>query len=443
MTNISDNWLSELNQQQRTAVTNTNGPLLVVAGAGSGKTRTLAYKVAYLISQGVDPERILLLTFTRRAANEMISRAAQAISMSSSSVNQVWGGTFHAIANRLLRIYAQTAGISPDFTIIDQSDAADSIDIIRHKKSFTKLNKRFPRKGTCLAVYSRCMNSSDDLAQILKVHFPWCEQWKDKLKELFKEYVIYKQGNNILDYDDLLLYLYHLLGNKSVANAIEQRFEYILVDEYQDTNRLQANILYRLRQSNTNIMAVGDDAQSIYSFRSASIQNMLDFPKKYPHTVIVKLEQNYRSTKYILKTTNSMIEQSKECFHKTLYTNRETGQHPQLITCKDESHENETVIQHVLKHYEQGIPLHNQAVLFRASSHSNSLEIALTQKNIPFHKYGGLRFLEASHVKDLISILRILENPRDEMAWFRILKLFDGIGPATASHIFEHVKQNS
>ncbi len=435
-------WLNELNNQQKQAVIHKDSPLLVVAGAGSGKTRTLAYRVAHLISQGVAPNRILLLTFTRRASKEMLNRAASAISTKASLINQVWGGTFHATANRLLRIYAKSANLSPDFTIIDQSDAADLIDVIRHKNSFSKLDKRFPKKNTCLAIYSRKMNSNEDIKTIIKEHFPWCEKWVKELKVLFKEYVQQKQKLSTLDYDDLLLYWYYLLDDEKVAESIEKRFDHILVDEYQDTNRIQAEILVRMRKSNKNILVVGDDAQSIYSFRSANVQNMLDFPKYFSNTKIIKLEQNYRSTEPILTTTNKVIAQAKNRYSKDLFTKRKGGQRPQLITCKDESHQDEIITKKILEHYEQGIPLHKQVVLFRASSHSNSLEITLAQKNIPFHKFGGLRFLETAHVKDMISILRIIENPKDEMAWFRILKLFDGVGPITASNLFKHVIEN-
>lgn len=438
----SHEWLSELNTQQRRAVTHGDGPLLVIAGAGSGKTRTLAYRVAYLIASGVKPHRILLLTFTRRAAKEMLSKAASAVQGESKAVNQVWGGTFHAIANRLLRIYARAIGLSQDFTIIDQSDAEELINVIRHKKGYAKNQARFPRKGTCYAIYSRRMNSNLDLETILKDHYPWCVQWKDSLHELFKEYVVYKQDQHILDYDDLLLYWYYLLEDAEIAQTIEKRFDYILVDEYQDTNQLQAAILLRMRRSNKNVMAVGDDAQSIYSFRYATVRNILDFPKQFPDTAVVTLEQNYRSVEPILRTTNAIIAQAKERYSKDLFSVRKGGgQAPQLITCSDEMHEDEVVTTKIMHHYEQGMPLHRQAVLFRSSSHSMSLELALMRMNIPFQKYGGLRFLEAAHVKDLICFLRIVENPQDEMAWFRILQLFEGVGPVTASRIFEYMKK--
>ena len=432
-------WLDELNPQQLSAVTHGDGPLLVVAGAGTGKTRTIAYRVAYLISEGVQPECILLLTFTRRASEEMLSRAAQALAEQSTQVKRAWGGTFHSIANRLLRIYAQPAGLSPDFTIIDRSDAEDLLDVVRHEMALSGKDRRFPRKRTCMEIYSRRINSDENLDTILRKEFPWCQMWQQELTSLFRSYVDRKQKHNTLDYDDLLLYLCYLLEDEATAQSIGSRFDHILVDEYQDTNAIQARILTGMRRDNNNIMVVGDDAQSIYGFRSATVRNMLDFPSQFPGTTIVTLEQNYRSVTSILDTTNRVIAQARERYSKELWSTRTVGQRPRLITCFDEDDQDDKVISQVLEHYEQGIPLRKQSVLFRAASHSKSLELALTRRNIPYHKYGGLRFLEAAHVKDLISILRIVENPRDEIAWFRVLQLLDGVGPVTASAAVEHV----
>jgi len=442
-TNEGDHtWLEELNPRQLEAVTHGDGPLLVVAGAGSGKTRTLAYRVSYLISKGIAPERILLLTFTRRAAEEMLRRASSLIPAGSSAASQVWGGTFHAFANRILRMYSQAADLPPDFTIIDRTDAEDLIDVIRNDMAFSQKKSRFPRKATCLAIYSRRVNGNEELETVLKKDFPWCEMWKDELKILFREYVSRKQRQNILDYDDLLLYLYYLLQDEEAADLVGGRFDHVLVDEYQDTNRIQAGILMGLRHKNDNIMVVGDDAQSIYGFRSATVHNMLDFPQQFPGTKIVTLEQNYRSIQPILATTNRIIAQARERYSKDLWSDRKGDQQPRLITCVDETSQEEEVIRLVLEHYEQGIALHKQAVLFRAASHSTSLELALTRRNIPFHKYGGLRFLETAHIKDLISFLRIIENPRDEIAWFRVLQLLNGVGPVTAASVVDHVRNN-
>jgi DNA helicase-2/ATP-dependent DNA helicase PcrA len=437
-----EKWLEGLNPQQRTAVTYGNGPLLIVAGAGTGKTNTLAYRVSYLLSQNIPPERILLLTFTRRAAEEMLKRATSVTAVDASLTRRVWGGTFHSVANRLLRIYSKSAGTSSDFTILDRSDAEDYLNVIRNELSLSTKERRFPRKSTCLSIYSRRVNGNENLETVLKRDFPWCLIWLAELNSLFREYVQRKQKQNILDYDDLLLYWYYMLQDDALAKTIGGRFDHILVDEYQDTNPIQAGILQGMRQQNNNISVVGDDAQSIYGFRSATVQNMLNFPIQFPGTSIVKLEQNYRSIQPILETTNRVIAQSKERYTKDLWSDRKGGERPQLITCVDETDQDNTVIRKVLEHYEQGIPLRKQAVLFRASSHSASLELALHSHNIPFHKYGGLRFLETAHVKDLISILRIIENPKDEMAWFRILQLLKGVGPVTAQKVFQYLAAN-
>ncbi len=435
-------WLDELNRQQREAVTHGTGPLLVVAGAGTGKTKTLAYRVAYLISQGTDPGRILLLTFTRRAAQEMLRRAGSVVARGTSATGRVWGGTFHSVANRILRTHAKAIGLRRDYTVLDQGDAEDLINLVRHDLGLHKQEKRFPRKATCLAVYSRCVNTAESLDRVVSRDYPWCDGWTDDLRELFKGYVSRKQKRNVLDFDDLLLYWGLLLEDESAARGLSRMFGSVLVDEYQDTNILQAKILRGMRTDNDNIMVVGDDAQSIYRFRGATVRNILDFPEQFPGTTIVTLEQNYRSTVPILDTANRVIARARERYTKDLWSVKESGQIPQLVTCTDEAEQDEYVIDRVLEHYEQGVPLRRQAVLFRAAHLSDSLEIELTRRNVPYHKYGGLRFLEAAHVKDLVAFLRLLENPRDELAWFRVLQLMDGIGPATASRIIDHVAEH-
>lgn len=432
-------WLAELNSEQRRAVTYGNGSLLLVAGAGTGKTRTLAHRVAYLIATGTDPSHILLLTFTRRAAEEMLRRASNVIGKSTSLTGRVWGGTFHAAANRLLRIYAKAVGLDQEFTVMDRSDAEDMVNVIRHDLGLDSRDRRFPRKQTCMAIYSRCVNGSEELRDVLKRDFPWCVDWESDLKLLFRRYVERKQKHNVLDYDDLLLYWAHLLSDDRIAREMGQRFDHVLVDEYQDTNRVQSKILQGMRKYNDNIMVVGDDAQSIYSFRAATVRNMMDFPKDFQGTTVMTLEQNYRSVMPILEATNRMIAQAEERYTKDLWSARSDGARPKLVTCKDERHQDDYVIERVLEHYEEGIPLKQQAVLFRAAHLSDSLEVELTRRNIPYHKYGGLRFLESSHVKDMIGFLRILENPRDEMAWFRSLQLLDGVGPATAARAINHL----
>ncbi len=437
-------WLNDLNSQQQAAAISGQGPVLVVAGAGTGKTKTLAYHVAHLVCAGVAPGRIMLLTFTRRAAEEMIRRADAIVRVAqpeaSPHATHVWGGTFHSVANRLLRIYSKTVGLEENFTVLDQGDAEDLMNVVRHENGLSEKGKRFPRKATCLAIYSRCVNSSDPLDRTLKSYFPWCEEWEEELKELFRAYVDAKQVRNVLDYDDLLLFWYYLLADEEVAKRIEARFDHILVDEYQDTNRLQAGILQRMRRTNKNIMVVGDDAQSIYSFRAADIHNILDFPKQFPGAERITLEQNYRSRQPILDATNRVIALASERCTKNLWSSRGGEQKPLLITCEREEEQTDYVVQKILEHHEQGIPLRRQAVLFRVAYWSDHLEVELARRKIPFHKYGGLKFLEAAHVKDLLSFLRILENPRDQLAWSRVLNLLEGIGPAIAARAFAFVQ---
>ncbi len=437
----SQPWLVDLNPEQLAAVTFGDGPLLVVAGAGSGKTRTLAHRVASLLARGVPPNRILLLTFTRRASQEMIRRAGQ-IAATASELSRVWGGTFHAIAHRLLRMYAESAGLSPDFTVMDQGDAQDVMNLCRHQLGYDdpkKMGERFPRKSTCLAIYSRCMAGAEDLDVVLERHFPWCENWQEELHALFRAYTQRKQEQMVLDYDDLLIYLEQLLDDDDMAREIGGMFDHVLVDEYQDTNPVQARILLGLRRFHPNIMVVGDDAQSIYGFRAATVRNILDFSQHFPGATIIKLEQNYRSVPEILKTTNQVISLATERYAKELWTAREKGERPKLVMCRDEAEQDIFVAETVLKHREEGIPLRKQAVLFRASHHADTLEVELGRRNIPYRKYGGLRFVESAHVKDLVCFLRILENPRDEVAWMRLLLLLPGVGPKTAERAWTEI----
>ena len=429
-------WQHQLNPEQLRAVNHDDGPLLIVAGAGTGKTMTLVGRLAHLISKNGSPDRMMLLTFTRRAAEDMVRRCAGLLPV---ATNQIWAGTFHSMANRLLRTYGVMAGLDTEFTIIDRSDAEDLLDLVRNDLGLTSRESRFPRKSTCLAIYSQAINGAGEIASVLNKQFPWCADKEDELRGLFKEYSERKQRFNVLDYDDLLLYWYYLLDDEQTAEHIGGRFDHILVDEYQDTNTIQSGILIGMRRDNPNITAVGDDAQSIYSFRAATVRNMLDFPDHFPGATVIKLEQNYRSVQPILDTSNLIIVQAENRHRKELWSTRGGGQLPELLTCADEAQQDDEVISRVLAHYEQGIALRKQAVLFRTGSHSNYLEIELARRNIPFRKYGGLKFLEASHVKDMISFLRILENPRDELAWFRVLQLISGIGPATAASLYRHL----
>lgn len=425
--------LERLNAEQREAVEHLGGPLLVVAGAGSGKTWTLACRVARLVDRGVAPERILLLTFTRRAAREMLSRAETLTG--ERGLGRVWGGTFHATANRLLRMHGGALGLSSGFTVLDRTDTADLMDLIRGELGLGEGERRFPRKETLADVYSRTVNAQAKLADILDREYPWCAESIDGLRSIFERYVERKRGQQALDYDDLLLY-WHALGRHPAAGpAVGALFDHILVDEYQDTNPLQADILAALRPEGNGLMVVGDDAQAIYAFRSATVRNILEFPQRFPGTTIVKLERNYRSTRPILDATNAVIALSDQRHDKTLWTDRDGGQLPELLTCVDERDQADAVCRAILEHRERGTALKEQAVLFRAGHHSDLLEVELTRRNIPFVKYGGLKFLESAHVKDALAVLRIADNPRDEVSWFRVLQLLDRVGPAGARRI--------
>ncbi len=431
---MSSPWLDQLNIAQREAATHGDGPLLVVAGAGTGKTKTLASRVAWLIEQGIEPGRILLLTFTRRAAAEMIRRAAHLTG--ADNVAQVWGGTFHAIANRLLRIYGTAVGIVPEFTVMDQSDAADMMNLLRNELGLSKRDRRFPKKSTLVSIYSRTASAGEKLANTLATCFPWCRDDGDAIREIFELYIQRKREQSVLDYDDLLLF-WRALCTSAVADKLAERFDHILVDEYQDTNFIQAEILLRMRRHCTNIMVVGDDAQSIYSFRAATIKNILDFPGTFAGTRVVTLEQNYRSIQPILDASNRVMSYATQRYTKELWSERQSEQKPILIHCIDEPQQCTAVCENILDHLEEGIPLMRQAVLFRTGHHRDQLEVELTRRNIPFHKYGGLKFIEAGHIKDMLALLRILENPHDEMSWFRVLLLLDGVGPRIARRLMD------
>ncbi len=444
--------LQKLNPQQRRAVEYGGlplaeaGPLLIIAGAGSGKTSTLAHRVAYLIEQGADPRRIMLLTFSRRAAAEMTRRVDLLVvefmrGRGSALANAIsWAGTFHAIGARLLREYAETIGLAPAFTIHDREDSADLMNLVRHDLGFSKTEKRFPAKNTCLAIYSRAVNGELPLDEVLGSSFPWCTMWQDELRALFAQYVDIKQRQHVLDYDDLLLYWAHMMHEPSIAGEVAERFDHVLVDEYQDTNKLQASVLLALRPNGKGLTVVGDDAQSIYSFRAATVRNILDFPGHFsPRAAIVTLEQNYRSTQPILAAANAVIELADERFTKNLWSERKSAERPQIVGVRDEADQALYIVEKVLESREQGLALKTQSVLFRASHHSGPLEVELTRRNIPFVKFGGLKFLEAAHVKDMLSFLRWAENPRDRVAGFRVIQLLPGAGPATAVRVLERV----
>ena len=447
--------LEKLNDRQREAVEHgigladgsIGGPLLIIAGAGSGKTNTLAHRVAHLIVNGADPRRILLMTFSRRAASEMARRVQricrQVLGDNAAIMTDAlaWAGTFHGIGARLLRMYAEQIGLSVDFTIHDREDSADLMNLVRHDLGFSAKQSRFPTKSTCIAIYSRVVNSEASIKEILKSSYPWVLEWEEELKQLFAAYTEAKQTQNVLDYDDLLLYWAQMVSEPELAEDVGNRFDHILVDEYQDTNRLQASILMSLAPGGRGLTVVGDDAQSIYSFRAATIRNILDFPKEFspkPADVIT-LDRNYRSAEPILAAANAVIELARERYTKNLWTDRASEQRPMLVTVKDEIDQAAYIVEQVLANREIGMTLKQQAVLFRTSSHSSALEIQLTRKNIPFVKFGGLKFLDAAHVKDMLAVMRFAQNPRDRVAGFRVLKLLPGIGPQTAGKILDTI----
>jgi DNA helicase-2/ATP-dependent DNA helicase PcrA len=444
--------LAKLNPEQRRAVEHgvggagdcLAGPLLIIAGAGSGKTNTLAHRVAHLIVSGVDPRRILLMTFSRRAATEMARRVERICSQvhgagaGATTDALTWAGTFHAIGARLLRDYAEQIGLEPTFTIHDREDSADLMNLVRHELGFSKMEQRFPTKGTCLAIYSRAVNAEMPLDEVLLGHFPWCAGWDKQLRELFSGYVEAKQRQRVLDYDDLLLYWAQTVGNPTLAGDICARFDHVLVDEYQDTNRLQSSILLALRPGGTGLTVVGDDAQSIYAFRAATVRNILDFPGQFsPAAEVITLDRNYRSTLPILAAANAVIGLAQERFTKNLWTDRQSAQRPELVSVRDEGDQARYIVDSVLSEREVGTALKQQAVLFRTSHHSGPVEVELTRRNVPFVKFGGLKFLDTAHVKDMLAIVRFVENPRDRVAGFRIMLLLPGVGPASAQRALD------
>jgi len=422
-------------------------PLLIIAGAGTGKTNTLAHKTAQLILNGVAPERILLMTFARRAAQELASRAnnivVQQLQKSNKKAKHVklpWIGTFHSIANRFLHIHAESIGLASAFSVMDKADAADMLDLIRHQLGFSNKKQRFPTKKTCLDIYSKCVNTQQPLIDILNQDFPYYLDWEKELKTLFSNYNKQKIEQASLDYDDLLLYCYHMAQVPEIADKVRQQFDYILVDEYQDTNLLQAGILSRFFPDGRGLTVVGDDAQSIYSFRSATVDNILNFPDQFsPPAKVVSLTENYRSHQGILDLSNQLLAEGDTGFKVKLKSQKSSGEKPKLVNVSDDLAQAEYIIENVLKARESGLQLRQQAVLFRTGYHSDRLEVELTRQNIPYVKYGGLKFLEAAHVKDFISLVRWADNPKHQISSFRILKLLPGIGPKLAEAIHLHL----
>jgi len=418
------------------------GPLLIVAGAGSGKTLTLAARVAGLVLAGADPSRLLLLTFSRRAALEMERRVGRVLheALGLASLQQAprlaWCGTFHSVGARLLRGVAARIGLDESFTVDDRADSEDLIHLLRQRLGLASGARRFPQKGTCLAIYSRAVNAIKPLTDVLAETFPWCRDHEEALRRLFAAYADEKQAQRVLDFDDLLVWWAEAMADPVVGAQIASRFDHVLVDEYQDTNRLQAEIVLRLRPDGSNLTVVGDDAQAIYSFRAAEVRNILDFAASFsPPATVLALEQNYRSTAPILAASNAVIALAAERHAKTLWSERSAAEQPALVWVEDESAEASWVAERVLALRESGLALKSQAVLFRSAQHSNALELELTRRDIPFVKYGGLRFLDAAHVKDVLAVLRFAANPRGQRAALRTLQLVPGIGAANAGRL--------
>ena len=422
---------ARLNERQRQAAQAGPAPLLIIAGAGTGKTNTLAHRVAHLVLGGAAPERILLLTFTRRAALEMTRRASRIVAEAHKGVRLPWSGTFHSVANRLIRKHCHRVGLTENFSVLDRGDAADLMDVARHELGYSKTEKRFPRKDTCVAIYSHRVNTQGALQDSLQDSFPWCAEWEGDLKKLFAAYVERKLANQALDYDDLLLYWHAMMQDEALAREIGATWDHVLVDEYQDTNVLQAEILARLKPGGRGLTVVGDDAQSIYSFRAATVENILSFEARFGASVVT-LEDNYRSTQPVLEAANALMREAARQYQKELRSPKGEGPKPRLVTVADDAAQASYVVTRVLEAREEGTDLKRQAVLFRSSHHSDVLELELVKRNIPYVKYGGLKFLEAAHVKDALAVLRWADNPKNRVAAWRALQLLPGVGPKGA-----------
>ena len=426
----------ELNEAQYNAVMTTEGPLLIVAGAGTGKTRTLVYRVARLVEIGAKPESVLLLTFTRRAATSMLTRAA---ALADARCQRVSGGTFHSLGHSVLRKFSELAGVTRNFTVLDQSDTEDLLDLLKRQIKQAK-DHRLPRKRTIAAIFSMMVNKVMPLKTVLNQEYPQFIDERRPLEELFNAFEDFKRSRQMLTYDDLLVRFQEALGeSQELRDQLSNQYRYIMVDEYQDTNKLQAQIVKLMTSRHDNVAVVGDEFQSIYSFRGASHQNMLEFPKLFRSARIIKLEENYRSTQPILDVANAIIEDVKESFKKRLFSRIEGGQAPVVVGARDENEQSRFVAQRIDELRQEGVPLSEIAVLFRSSSHSFDLEIELGKQQIPFRKFGGIRFAESAHIKDALSFLRVVNKPSDTLSWFRMLKLIDHVGDATVYQILEHL----
>ena len=423
-------WDAGLDERQLDAATHGDGPLVVLAGAGTGKTRTLVARVAHLLDRGVDPDRVLLLTFTRRAADEMLSRAA-AICRDRSSARRLWGGTFHAVAHRLVSAHAESLGLPPVPSVLDGSDARDLMDLLRQDRDLSGVRTRFPSAATLLDVYSRAVNTGRSARDVITVEFPWCDPHTDAILGLFRDYMGRKRERGLLDFDDLLLAWRTMLSDPMLGVALAGRWDHVLVDEYQDVNQIQVDIVRRLRPDGRGLTVVGDDAQAVYGFRGADSRHLLDVTTIHPHATVIRLERNFRSRQRLLQLANAVRPTTGDA-GLTLYSDRTGGSPGRLVRCHDAGAEARLVVDAVLAGAEDGQRLRDQAVLMRAGHHSDLLEIELTARRVPFVKFGGLNFLESAHVKDFVAALRLLDNRVDEIAWFRLLRMHPGIGPTHA-----------
>ncbi len=430
---LAIDYAGELNPQQYAAATASGGPVLVIAGAGTGKTRTLVYRVAYLVETGTPPEQITLLTFTRRSAREMLTRASTLLD---GRCNRVQGGTFHSYCAGILRTYGPRIGFPNNFSILDAADAADVLDVLRTSGGYHKSDKRFPRKKTLMTLFSTAVNRGQTLAEVLEEQYPQFADYETPLREIMQAYGQYKKAHALMDYDDLLVRSIELFEtDDAVRRRVAGQCRHVLVDEYQDTNCLQSALVLQFASVHDNVMVVGDDAQSIYRFRGADFRNIFNFPDQFPGTTILKLEHNYRSTQPILDLANHVLSHARHKYDKELFTEKTGGERPALVPAPDDRDQSRFVCQMLLDLREQGIPLNRMAALFRSGFNSYDLEVELNRRNIPFVKYGGLKLAEAAHIKDVLAYLKVADNPNDAIAWNRILLLIDGVGPKTAQEL--------